>query len=150
MEKANPAPIWIGVFGRGGLRVIRNRSGVAHLTTYHGLTPRDDDPLLADALVVALHATIAVAAIERARRVFGAGLEKVEPADLLDIHLPDLPRASKAALARVAACLPLLDANRRAGGEPESALQVQIDSALDSLVVNLAEQDAHEALALQA
>lgn len=150
MERANPAPIWVGVFGRGGLRVIRNRSGVAQLTTYHGLTPRNSDPLLADALVVALHSTIAVKAIERARRVFGAGLEKVEPADLLDIHLPDLPRASKAALARVASCLPPLDANRRAGGASNAALQAQIDSALDALVANLTEQDTHQALALQA
>jgi adenine-specific DNA-methyltransferase len=147
MEKVNAAPIWIGVFGRGGLRVIRNRSGVAHLTTYHGLTPHDADPVLADALVVLLQSSIAVRAIERTRRVFGAGLEKVEPADLLDIELPDLPASPRASVMRLARCLPVLDAQWREQGAPSAALLLEIDEAAAAL---FAEHDAQEPLALQA
>jgi adenine-specific DNA-methyltransferase len=147
MEKVNAAPIWIGVFGRGGLRVIRNRSGVAHLTTYHGLTPHDADPVLADALAVLLQSSIAVRAIERTRRVFGAGLEKVEPADLLDIELPDLPAAPRARVVRLAQCLPDLDAQWREQGAPTAALLREINEAAVAL---FAEQDAQEAITLQA
>ena len=97
--------------------------------------------------MVLLQSSIAVRAIERTRRVFGAGLEKVEPADLLDIELPDLPVAPRARVMRLARCLPVLDAQWREQGAPSAALMHEIDEATAAL---FAEHDTQEPLALQA
>jgi len=150
MEKANPAPIWIGVFGRGGLRVIRNLSGVAHLTTFHGLTPKTSDPLLCDALVVLLNSSMATSAIERARRVFGAGLEKVEPADVLDIVLPDLTQASHQARVALARLLPRVDAEIRIHGEVLVELQQEIDAAASIVAADVASQHTKDPIGVEA
>jgi adenine-specific DNA-methyltransferase len=137
MERANPAPIWIGVFGRSGLRVIRNRSGVAQLTTFHGLRPASDDPVLIDALVVLLNAPAARHAIGRTQRVFGAGLEKVEPADLLDIVLPDLRAVARADLERLAQLLEPMDRAWRAHGAFDAALAARMDAAAAAAIASV-------------
>lgn len=35
LEKRTPAPIWVSVFNRKGLKFIRNEAGVSNLTTFH-------------------------------------------------------------------------------------------------------------------
>jgi adenine-specific DNA-methyltransferase len=136
MERANPAPIWVGVFGRGDLRVIRNRSGVAQLTTFHGLSPATEDPLVIDALVVLLNSPAARQAIGRARRVFGAGLEKIEPADLLDIELPDLRSIARNALERLANLLDPMDRAWRAAGRFDAELAAELDAAATAAIAS--------------
>ncbi len=144
MERANIAPVWVGVFSRTGLKAIRNRAGVAHLTTFHGLTPHLSDPVLADALVVVLNSAYAGRAIQRTRRVFGAGLEKMEPADLLDICLPALPLADASHLNAVAALLAPMDAELRVRPALSEALSTAVDSAISRLADGLAAQDPQQ------
>lgn len=112
MESRLPAPIWAAVFGREGLRFIYNEAGISNLTTFHGIYPHRQDKPFLRALTVVLNSRIVQ---ERARahiRVYGGGLLKFEPRDLLQIQIPDLRSVSDATLKRLAACLPLSSKDR--------------------------------------
>lgn len=106
MESRLPAPIWAAVFGREGLRFIYNEAGISNLTTFHGIYPHRQDKTFLRALTVVLNSRIVQ---ERARahiRVYGGGLLKFEPRDLLEIQIPDMRAISDATLKRLATCLP--------------------------------------------
>ena len=152
MEGHRAAPVWVGVFARGGLRAIRNRAGVATLTTFHGLYPADERALVADALTVLLNADITQREVARRRRVYGAGLEKMEPADLLDLRLPDLAAASDAQLTSVARYLAPMDEQVRRDGTIDAMLMTEVDRAISALMHALSaratEQNAIDSVAV--
>jgi len=104
-EVRPPAPIWITVFGRNRLKFVRNRAGVRNLTAFHCFYPVDDDPIFSDALVACLNSDIIAAAVAKQQRVYGGGLLKIEPADILDIDVPDLRAIDRALLLQLAAAL---------------------------------------------
>lgn len=98
LEKRPPAPIWVSVFNRTGLRFVRNEAGVANLTTFHcvymneGLYTIDADLLFAYLLT------------DTARKIFsdnareyGNGLQKFEPNDLNHGKMLDLSMLSEEA-----------------------------------------------------
>lgn len=98
MEKRIPAPVWAAVFNREELRFIYNKARVRNLTTFHGVFPRDITEEQTVALVALLNSpTVQQLAAEQVR-VYGGGLRKFEPKDLLGIPVPDVRAASSSTL----------------------------------------------------
>jgi adenine-specific DNA-methyltransferase len=117
MERREPAPIWAAVFGRRELRFVFNEAGILNLTTFHAIYPRSHDRIFAMALTACLNSP---AVQERARlqhRVYGGGLLKFEPKDLLEVQVPDLRLARPETLVLLAECLTDLDDAAKAGNE---------------------------------
>jgi adenine-specific DNA-methyltransferase len=124
-----PAPIWAGVFGRSGLRFVLNQSAALTLNTFHGIYPYDKRPIVATALAAVLNSRIVTNAARPLSRVYGGGLLKFEPRDLLEIPVPDLRALDETWLNRLAELLGEVDRAARAGGNGEAALAV-LDSAV--------------------
>lgn len=97
IEKRQPAPIWVTVFNRKGLRFVRNYTEAANLTTFHCVYPRNGlfPSISIDLLFAYLLTETAHKIFESNAREYGNGLRKFEPNDLnkglmLDIELlPD-------------------------------------------------------------
>ena len=125
MERPRAAPIWAGVFARSGLRFVWNVAGVANLTAFHCIYPLDDDPVRAAALAACLDSEVVQSQARQHVRVYGAGLSKLEPRDLLEIPVPDLRRVSRATLRSLHDALLTLDRALRAGSA--AGARVQLD-----------------------
>jgi adenine-specific DNA-methyltransferase len=117
MERQQPAPIWAAVFGRRGLRFVQNSAGALTLTTFHCVYPFDASPEAVAALTLCLNLPTVQAAARAHTRVYGGGLLKFEPKDLLDIAVPDLRRVSRNTLARLSAEQSRVAHELRASGE---------------------------------
>ena len=44
IRKPPPAPIWVSVFNRNGLKFIRNEAGISNLITFHCVYLKQSDP----------------------------------------------------------------------------------------------------------
>ncbi len=120
METQRPAPIWAAVFGRRSLRFIRNRTRALTLTTFHCVYPSDQSDTSVSALTLCLNAPSVQAAARAHTRVYGGGLLKFEPKDLLEIQVPDLRMVSAATLAALAAEQERIAGVLRVGSDYES------------------------------
>ncbi len=97
IENRPPAPIWVSVFNRTGLRFIRNEAMVSNLTTFHCIYPKQGilfGEVEIDLLFAYLLTNVAREIFEDNRREYGNGLQKFEPNDInkakmLDINLLD-------------------------------------------------------------
>ena len=122
METRTPAPIWAAVFGRAGLRFIHNRTHALSLTTFHAIYPHNTSEDFAAALTLCLNAPSIQSAARAQSRVYGGGLLKFEPRDLLDIAVPNLASASPATRAALAAEHAGITASHRSGTKNTDAL----------------------------
>lgn len=104
-EKIHVAPIWAAVFGRECMRFIVNTAKVANLTAFHGVYPLRTDPTFVNALAATLNSNIVQGVMKSEMRVYGGGLNKVEPRDLLDVKVPDLRGCSTSTLERLSALM---------------------------------------------
>jgi adenine-specific DNA-methyltransferase len=109
MEEREPSPIWAAVFGRKGLRCIYNEAGVCNLTAFHCVYPKNADAVFAKALTAVLNSSRVQELAKQHRRVYGGGLAKFEPKDLLDIEVPDLRLVGHSLLSDLAHSLDALD-----------------------------------------
>ena len=85
LENRPPAPIWVSVFNRTGLRFIRNEANISNLTTYHCIYPKQTTLFSAihvDLLFAYLLTNTAKQIFEDNSREYGNGLQKFEPNDL--------------------------------------------------------------------
>lgn len=98
MENREPAPIWAAVFGRANLRFVLNAAGASNLTTFHCLYPSGLNRKQVTALVALLNSAPVQERAMRHRRVYGGGLAKFEPKDLLQLEVPDVRHLSEATL----------------------------------------------------
>ena len=137
MEKRKPSAIWAGVFGREGLRFILNSERVANLTTFHCIYPKDESELFAAALTACLNSRLVQELAQRQHRVYGGGLLKVEPKDLLDVEVPDLRKVGNQTLENLKFLLTKLDTAIRSG-----AGMAEVQSELDARVQRTAEEAA--------
>lgn len=87
-ENRRPAPIWSPVFVRGRFRFIRNAAGALNLTAFHAVYPVRDDDKAINALLEYLWSDAAQRAIGAQSRLYGGGLRKLEPRDVLAIPIP--------------------------------------------------------------
>jgi adenine-specific DNA-methyltransferase len=97
LENRKPAPIWVSVFNRSGLRFIRNEANISNLTSYHCIYPKQTSlfsEIDIDLLFAYLLTDSAKQIFEDNSRQYGNGLQKFEPNDLnkgmmLDLGLLD-------------------------------------------------------------
>lgn len=97
LENRKPAPIWVSVFNRSGLRFIRNEANICNLTSYHCIYPKQSSlfsEIDIDLLFAYLLTDTAKQIFEDNSRQYGNGLQKFEPNDLnkgmiLDLGLLD-------------------------------------------------------------
>ena len=87
-EKRQPSPLLLGVFSRGGYKVIRNRSGVLNLTCFHGFEPNIFGERYIDHLFLYLTSSTGRKIVSLSRRRYGDALDKFEPNDLNNATVP--------------------------------------------------------------
>ena len=103
LENRQPAPIWVSVFNRTGLRFIRNEANISNLTSYHCIYPKQTNlfsQINTDLLFAYLLTDTAKQIFEDNSRQYGNGLQKFEPNDLnkgmmLDLVLLDTQTQNK-------------------------------------------------------
>ena len=105
MERRSPAPIWSAVFNRERLRFIYNKARVHNLTTFHGVFPHGLTEEQTVGLVALLNSPMVQSLAAEQVRVYGGGLRKFEPKDLLSILVPDVRAASFSTLFALAEAL---------------------------------------------
>lgn len=89
IEKRHPAPIWVSVFNRNGLRFIRNEANTYNLTTFHCVYPKTNE-VEVDVLFAYLITDVAKEIFLDNSRQYGNGLVKFEPNDLNNGMVADL------------------------------------------------------------
>ena len=82
VEQRSPAPILLGVFSRGGYKVIRNDSGAVNLTCFHGFHPNFFGVEYVDRLFLYLASNPGRSIMALSARRYGDSLDKFEPNDL--------------------------------------------------------------------
>ena len=87
-ESRSPAPILIGVFSRGGYKVIRNRSSLLNLSCFHGFNPNIYGLHYVDHLYLYLASEPGRAIVSLSNRKYGDSLDKFEPNDLNEALVP--------------------------------------------------------------
>ena len=95
IENRPPAPIWVSVFNRNGLRFIRNEANISNLTTFHCIYPSKEnlfDSINPDLLFAYLLTDVAKQIFEDNSREYGNGLQKFEPNDINKAQMLDLKR----------------------------------------------------------
>ncbi|MDR0660372.1 MAG: hypothetical protein LBG19_06130 [Prevotellaceae bacterium] len=93
LENRIPAPIWVSVFNRNGLKFVRNEASISNLTTFHCVYPIQSNLLQMsdiDLLFAYLLTDTAKQIFEDNRREYGNGLRKFEPNDLNGAMMLDL------------------------------------------------------------
>ena len=96
VEQKAAAPIWASSACRGSIRFIRNLAGVKQLTTFHGITMKEDFSQDADLLFCTLLAPSVQKLLLENRKEMGGGLQKFQPNDLNTALTVDLPAISQA------------------------------------------------------
>jgi adenine-specific DNA-methyltransferase len=85
LENRPPAPIWVSVFNRNGLRFIRNEAEISNLTTFHCVYLKQSDlfsSIDTNLLFAYLLTDVAKEIFSDNGREYGNGLNKFEPNDL--------------------------------------------------------------------
>jgi len=97
LEKRPPAPIWVSVFNRTGLRFVRNEVNASNLTTFHCVYPQTSlfSDVNIDLLFAYLLTDTARQIFEDNSREYGNGLQKFEPNDLNKGKIVDLQKMTK-------------------------------------------------------
>lgn len=137
MERRPPAPIWAAVFGRKSLRFIYNEAGVSNLTTFHCIYPTKNEATYCRALVACLNSRLVQTMAEHQRRVYGGGLMKFEPKDLLSVLVPNLGAAGAELLDRLSFFLGKLDKELREDGVIGEVTAVTLDSLVEEVATSV-------------
>lgn len=87
-ETRESAPLLIGVFSRGGYKIIRNRSGALNLTCYHGFQPNLFGVNYLDHLFLYLSSKVGREVVSLVSRKYGDSLDKFEPNDINEALVP--------------------------------------------------------------
>jgi adenine-specific DNA-methyltransferase len=97
LEKRPPAPIWVSVFNRKGLRFVRNEANISNLTTFHCIYPQQNifSEVNIDLFFAYLLTDTARQIFSDNSREYGNGLQKFEPNDLNKGKMLDLSKLSQ-------------------------------------------------------
>lgn len=95
LENRPPAPIWISVFNRNGLKFIRNEAEISNLTTFHCLYLNMFSAPKADLFFSYLLTDVSKEIFNDNRREYGNGLQKFEPNDINKSKMVDLSIINK-------------------------------------------------------
>ncbi len=89
LEKRSLSKIWVGVFGRAGIRFVWNESNCVSLTCFHLFQPSRSGESSLPFLFLYLNSSIGRDFLELEKREYGDGLEKYEPNDINKALAPD-------------------------------------------------------------
>ena len=89
LEKRSLSKIWVGVFGRAGIRFVWNESNCVSLTCFHLFQPSRSGESSQLFLFLYLNSSIGRDFLELEKREYGDGLEKYEPNDINKALAPD-------------------------------------------------------------
>jgi len=95
LENRAPAPIWVSVFNRNGLRFIRNEAEISNLTTFHCLYLNIFSAPKIDLFFSYLLTDISREIFNDNSREYGNGLQKFEPNDINKSKMVDLSMIDK-------------------------------------------------------
>ena len=98
LENREPAPIWVSVFNRSGVKFIRNEANISNLTTFHCVYPMSSNlfsNVSIDLLFAYLLTDVAKEIFSDNRREYGNGLKKFEPNDLNKSKMLDLSQLTQ-------------------------------------------------------
>lgn len=87
-EEREVAPLLLGVFSRGGYKIIRNNTDALNLTCYHGFQPNLFGTIYLDHLFLYLSSKTGRALASLMVRKYGDSLDKFEPNDINDVLVP--------------------------------------------------------------
>ena len=87
-EKRYPSPLLLGVFSRGGYKIVRNRSDALNLTCFHGFRPNALGERYIDQLFLYLASSSGRDIVSLSKRRYGDALDKFEPNDLNNALAP--------------------------------------------------------------
>ena len=87
-EDRKSAPLLLGVFSRGGYRIIRNRSNALNLTCYHGFQPNLFGIQYQEHLFLYLASKAGREIVALVSRKYGDSLDKFEPNDINEALVP--------------------------------------------------------------
>ncbi len=87
-EQRAPSPLWLGVFSRGGYKIIFNTSQARHLTCFHGFQPNARGREYVECLFLYLLSRTGRAIVSRSMRRYGDALDKFEPNDVNGALVP--------------------------------------------------------------
>lgn len=90
IENKDVAPIWISVFNRDKLKIIRNETSCKNLTTFHGVYLNDDCAENINIFFCYLLTPICQTILKKNKREYGDGLDKFEPNDLNNSSVLDI------------------------------------------------------------
>ncbi len=82
------APLLLGVFSRGGYKIVRNTSKALNLTCYHGFTPNLFGLQYVDHLFLYFLSRAGSEIVRLSMRTYGDSLDKFEPNDLNTSTVP--------------------------------------------------------------
>ena len=82
LERREPSPILLGVFSRGGYKVVRNETAALNLTCFHGFRPNAVGERHVDRLFLYLSSSVGRKIMSMSARMYGDSLSKFEPNDL--------------------------------------------------------------------
>ena len=89
LEKRSLSKIWVGVFGRAGIRFVWNESNCVALTCFHLFQPSRLGESCLPFLFLYLNSPVGRNFLELEKREYGDGLEKYEPNDINKALVPD-------------------------------------------------------------
>ncbi len=89
-EVRSPSPLLLGVFSRGGYKIIKNESDALSLTCYHGFQPNLFGMSYIDSLFLYLLSDAGRQLLSLSMRKYGDSLDKFEPNDLNTALVPTL------------------------------------------------------------
>lgn len=95
LEKRPPAPIWVSVFNRNGLRFIRNEANLSNLTTFHCIYLNLFSEPKKDLFFAYLLTDVSRQIFNDNRREYGNGLQKFEPNDINKSKMLNLDHLDK-------------------------------------------------------
>lgn len=107
-EIRTPAPLLIGVFSRGGYKVVRNQSAAVNLSCFHGFYPNVFGHRYLDSLFLYLASRPGRTVVGLSMRKYGDELDKFEPNDLNAALVPDpstLDKLSPESVQRAVECV---------------------------------------------
>ncbi len=87
-ESRRISPLLMGVFSRGGYKIVRNHAGALNLTCFHGFQPNLFGAGFLDPLFLYLASAIGRETLSLSMRRYGDLLDKFEPGDLNAARAP--------------------------------------------------------------
>lgn len=133
LERRRPARIWVGVFGRKGIRFIWNETSCITLTCFHVFQPSEPGEAYLPFLFLYLNSETGKNFLELEKREYGDGLEKYEPNDINKSSAPDFALLSERDLQRLIELQNAFNDSEK-GTRGEKAILAEADSVFDPLI----------------